>query len=93
MKVVISGGGIGGLTLALSLQQRFEDIDLHVYEAAAEFKPLGLGINLMPHAIRALGELGLSDRLAEVAVEAKEFAFFTSNGQHIYSEQIGRAHV
>jgi len=89
MKVVISGGGIGGLTLALSLQQRLEDIDLHVYEAAAEFKPLGLGINLMPHAIRALGELGLSDRLAEVAVEAKEFAFFTSNGQHIYSEPTG----
>lgn len=89
MKVLISGGGIGGLTLALSLQQRFEDIDVHVYEAAAEFKPLGLGINLMPHAIRVLAELGLGDRLAEVAVEAREFAFFTSNGQHIYSEPTG----
>lgn len=89
MKVLISGGGIGGLTLALSLQQRFEDLDVHVYEAAAEFKPLGLGINLMPHAIRVLTDLGLGDRLAEVAVEAKEFAFFTSNGQHIYSEPTG----
>ena len=89
MKTLINGGGIGGLTLALSLQARSPDFEIHVYEAAAEFKPLGLGINLMPHAIRVLAELGLSEGLAEVAVEAKEFAFFTSRGQHIYSEPTG----
>ncbi len=89
MKVVVSGGGIGGLTLALSLHQRLDDAQVHVYEAAPEFRALGLGINLMPHAIRVLAELGLLERLSELAVEAKEFAFYSSKGQHIYSEPTG----
>lgn len=89
MKVLISGAGIGGLTLALALHQRFDDIDVHLYEAVGVFKPLGLGINLMPHAVRVLSQLGLREKLAEVAVEAKEFAFFTSKGQRIHGEPAG----
>lgn len=90
MNVVITGGGIGGLTLALSVRQRMPDADIHVYEAVREFRPLGLGINLMPHAGRALLALGLEDRLRAVAVEAREFAFFTHHGQLIYREPCGR---
>lgn len=87
--MLISGAGIGGLTLALSLRQRFHDIDIHLFDAVGEFRPLGLGINLMPHAVRVLTQLGLREKLAAVAVQAKEFAFYTSKGQRIYGEPAG----
>ena len=91
MKALIIGGGIGGLTLALTLHARHDDIDVHVYEAVPVFKPLGLGINLMPHCVRVLTELGLQDTMREVAVEEEEFAFATHNGQLIYREPTGRS--
>jgi 2-polyprenyl-6-methoxyphenol hydroxylase-like FAD-dependent oxidoreductase len=89
VRILVSGGGIGGLTLALSLHEQVPGADVHVLEAAAVFRPLGLGINLMPHAIRVLSRLGLVDTLRLRAVEAREFAFFTSRGQHIHSEPTG----
>ena len=58
MKVVIAGAGIGGLTAALSLQRA--GIDVAVYESAAEILPLGVGINILPHASREFIELGKS---------------------------------
>ena len=79
--VLIVGGGIGGLTLALSLHQA--GIDCRVYEAAPEMKPLGVGINLLPHAMRELTELGLQERLAAVAVETKEFCWYDRFGDFI----------
>lgn len=89
MEIVIVGGGIGGLTLALGLDA--VGIGCQIFEAAAEFKPLGVGINLQPHSIRALAELGLQDALARVAVEPQDYAFFTSHGQLVYREAWGRA--
>ena len=59
MQVVIVGAGIGGLTLALSLHAA--GIEAVVFEAVAELKPLGVGINLLPHAVRELSELGLAE--------------------------------
>src|ERR1700745_4434589 len=59
--VLIAGGGIGGLTLALSLHQI--GVPAKVFESVAELKPLGVGINVLPHAVRELIELGLLDRL------------------------------
>jgi 5-methylphenazine-1-carboxylate 1-monooxygenase len=81
--VVIVGGGICGLTLALELDQR--GIDCHVYEAAPELRPLGVGLSLLPHGTRRLTELGLLDALRRVAVEFKDSCFFTSHGQRARS--------
>ena len=57
MKVIIAGGGIGGLTTALMLHAR--NIDVQVYETAATIREAGVGINILPHAIRELEALGL----------------------------------
>ncbi|MEW6689097.1 MAG: flavin-dependent oxidoreductase [Pseudomonadota bacterium] len=86
--VVIIGGGIGGLTLALSLHQA--GIACRVFEAAPEIRPLGVGINLLPHGMRELTELGLAERLARRAVETKELCFYNRFGQFIYQEPRGR---
>ncbi len=87
-EVLIVGGGIGGLTLALSLHQA--GIGCRVYEAVAELRPLGVGINLLPHAVREFAELGLEQALAQVAVTTRESAFFNRFGQLIYREPAGR---
>lgn len=85
--VLVIGGGIGGLTLALSLHQA--GIACRVFEAAPEVKPLGVGINLLPHGTRELTELGLQEALARVAVKTSELAFYNRFGQFIYSEPRG----
>lgn len=85
--VVIVGAGIGGLVLALSLHQA--GIDCHVYEAVPELKPLGVGINLMPHAARELDELGLLPDLDKVGVRTKESVFYTQHGQLVFQEPAG----
>jgi 2-polyprenyl-6-methoxyphenol hydroxylase-like FAD-dependent oxidoreductase len=61
MTVLIAGGGIGGLTLALSLHQI--GIPCRIFESVSALKPLGVGINVLPHAVRELIELGLLDQL------------------------------
>ncbi|ODV42043.1 monooxygenase [Cupriavidus sp. UYMMa02A] len=87
-EVAIVGAGIGGLTLALSLHGA--GIPCSVYEAAPEIKPLGVGINLLPHAVRELDKLGLLGALDAAAVTTKESAFFNRFGQFVYSEPAGR---
>ena len=72
MEVVVLGGRIGGLTLALSLHR--EGIACRVFEAVDAFKPIGVGINRLSHAIRVLTGLGLIDALTGFGVEAREFA-------------------
>ena len=86
--VLVLGGGIGGLTLALSLHQA--GIACQVFEAAPQVRPLGVGINLLPHGMRELTELGLQERLAQLAVETKELCFYNRYGQFIYQEPRGR---
>jgi 2-polyprenyl-6-methoxyphenol hydroxylase-like FAD-dependent oxidoreductase len=88
MDVVIVGGGIGGLTLGLTLHAA--GISCRVYEAAPEIKPLGVGINLLPHATKELAELGLLPALEQVAVTTTEIAYFNRFGQFIYSDPSGR---
>ena len=86
--VLIVGGGIGGLTLALELSRR--GIGCRVFESAPEIKAVGVGVNLLPHAMRVFAELGLQPALERVAVETKEAAFFNRFGQLIYREPLGR---
>jgi 2-polyprenyl-6-methoxyphenol hydroxylase-like FAD-dependent oxidoreductase len=86
--VLIIGGGIGGLTLGLALHRA--GIACRILEAAPEIKPIGVGINLLPHATRELAALGLEGALARVAVTTRESAFFNRFGQLIYSEPLGR---
>ena len=88
MDVLIIGGGIGGLTLALSLHQA--GICCRVFEAAPEIRPLGVGVNLLPHGMRELTELGLQDKLAALAVETEELRFYNRYGQFIFREPRGR---
>ena len=87
-EVLVIGAGIGGLTLALSLHQA--GIPCLVCEAAPEIRPLGVGINVLPHAVRELDELGLLDALSAVGIETRESAFFNRYGQLIYVEPAGR---
>ena len=89
MDIAIVGGGIGGLTLALSLHQA--GVASRVFEAAPELKPLGVGINLLPHAMRELTELGLGAALERVAVATREAVFCNRFGQFIRREPRGRA--
>src|ERR1700727_193775 len=87
LQVIIAGGGIGGLSLALSLHQA--GIAVRVYEAVRDLAPLGAGINLQPTAVRELTELGLADALAEVGLATRELSFFNKFGQLICSEPRG----
>jgi 5-methylphenazine-1-carboxylate 1-monooxygenase len=89
MHVAIIGGGLGGLAAALYLERA--GISCTVYEATPTFSELGVGINLQPHAVRTLSELGLYDALARVSIEPRETCFFNRHGQLIHKEPSGRA--
>lgn len=89
MTVLISGAGIGGLALALSLDQI--GVPVRVFEAVRQLKPLGVGINLQPHAVRELTELGLLERLDAIALRTGEVAYFSTGGQLIWQEPRGMA--
>jgi 5-methylphenazine-1-carboxylate 1-monooxygenase len=87
--VIIVGAGIGGLTLGLALQRY--GIPCRIFESAAEIRPIGVGINLLPHAAKELAALGLEQSLASVAIETRDATFFNRFGQLIYQEPLGRA--
>ena len=87
MRVLIAGGGVGGLTLALSLRER--GIDCTVFEAASRVRPLGVGINTLPHAIRELAALGLLPALDAVGVRTRELRYLNRFGQEIWAEPRG----
>ena len=89
MKIAIAGGGIGGLTLALLCHRH--GIEAEVWEASETLRPLGVGINLLPHAVRELAELGLLDALAELAVQTSSLSYYNKLGQRIWHEPRGRA--
>ena len=88
MDVVIVGGGICGLSLALNLSQR--GIAARIYERAGEIKPLGVGITLLPHAMREFTALGVGEELLAAGIENRESCFFNRFGQLIYKEARGK---
>lgn len=87
-RIMIAGGGIGGLSLALTLHQI--GVECVVFEAVSELKPLGVGINLQPNAVRELFELGYTaQELDAFGVPAREWALVGRYGQEIHSEARG----
>lgn len=88
MKVIVVGGGISGLTMALSLHQI--GVPVRVYEAARAVTPLGVGINLQPNAVRELTELGLGEALAGLGIATDALRFFNKFGQPVWQEKRGR---
>ncbi|AOZ08566.1 flavin-dependent oxidoreductase [Cupriavidus malaysiensis] len=87
-EVVIIGAGIGGLTLALALHR--VGIRCRIYESVTELKPLGVGLNLLPHAMKEPARLGLQERLLAKGQETREYCFFTSHGQLVHREPRGK---
>ena len=87
MTVLIAGAGIGGLTLGLSLHQL--GIPFKIFEAVREIRPLGVGINVQPHAIRELFELGLEGELDKVGLRTKQVVYFSAQGGEIWREARG----
>ena len=88
MKALVVGGGIGGLATALSLHDA--GIDCELFEQSAFIRELGVGINLLPHAVRGLTELGLLEALDRVGVRTRELIYTNRFGQEIWREPRGR---
>jgi len=91
LELLIVGGGIGGLTLALAVHAAKPTTRIRIFEAAPDIRPLGVGINLGPHAVKELSALGLQDALAGVACAPHVYAFFTRHVQLVYREPWGLA--
>src|SRR3984957_8413014 len=87
--IIIIGAGVGGLTLGLALHAA--GIPCRIFESAAEIRPIGVGINLLPHATKELAALGLEADLAKLAIATADATFFNRFGQLIYQEPLGRA--
>jgi 2-polyprenyl-6-methoxyphenol hydroxylase-like FAD-dependent oxidoreductase len=87
--VLIAGGGIAGLCLALTLQQI--GVPARVFESARQMRPLGVGVNLQPNAVRELYDMGLGAEVLDgVGVPAREWALVGLNGREVYAEPRGR---
>lgn len=87
MRVLIIGGGVGGLTTALALHAR--GIEAVVCEQAPKLRQLGVGINTLPHAIKQLADLGLLDALDDVGIRTSRLIYKTAGGQDILSQPRG----
>ena len=88
MRVIVAGAGIGGLSAALALHAA--GIGAVVIDSAAALRPLGVGINLMPHAVRELTELGLGAELAAAGNPTAEMVHFDRHGNRIWGFASGR---
>jgi 2-polyprenyl-6-methoxyphenol hydroxylase-like FAD-dependent oxidoreductase len=89
MRVLVAGGGVGGLVTALSLHDA--GIEVEVVESARRIDVIGAGINLLPHAVRELTELGLAEALEAAAIQTGELVYHDRFGKRIWSEPRGRA--
>ena len=86
--VLVAGGGIGGLSVALTLHQI--GVPCVVLESVRHLQPLGVGINLQPNAVRELYELGIGpEQLDAIGLQTREFVLVGLNGQEVYSEPRG----
>ena len=88
MTVIVAGGGIAGMTMALTCHQL--NIPVVVHESVEKLEPLGVGINLQPNAVRELFDLGFQEQLDHIGIEAKEWALVGRNGNDVWAEPRGR---
>ncbi len=87
MTVLIAGGGIAGLALALTCEQI--GVPFQVFESVSTLKPLGVGINVQPSAVRELFDLGLEGALDNIGVRTRDYGMYTKKGLHIWTEARG----
>src|SRR5262245_4604697 len=87
MKIIIVGGGIGGLAAALTLHRA--GVDVEIYEQAQELRELGVGINVLPHAIKELAALGLLPALDEAGIRTRELIYTNRFDQVVWRELRG----
>ncbi|MFI5798209.1 FAD-dependent monooxygenase [Streptomyces sp. NPDC051677] len=88
MKITIVGSGIAGLTTAVSLHAAgFKDIT--VFEADRDLRSLGLGLNILPNAVRELAELGLLEQLQQRAIRTQELVMYNPHGDLVWREDRG----
>lgn len=88
MTILIAGGGIAGLTLGLTLHQI--GVPFRIYEATAQIRPMGVGINLQPNAVRELLDLDLADELDAIGVRTRQYGFYSKLGKTIWQEPRGK---
>ncbi|MBV1897501.1 MAG: FAD-dependent monooxygenase, partial [Rhodobacteraceae bacterium] len=88
MTVLIAGGGIAGLTLGLTLHQI--GVPFRIYETTHNIRPLGVGINLQPNAVRELFDLGLETQLETIGVKTSQISFHSKYGLKIWEEPRGQ---
>lgn len=88
MTVLIAGAGIAGLSMGLTLHQL--GIPFRIYERVGEIRPLGVGINIQPNAVRELYDLGLEARLDAIGVRTRQYGFYTKTGLEIWAEPRGQ---
>ena len=87
MTVLVAGGGIAGIAMALTCHQI--GVPVKVFESANQILPLGVGINLQPNAVRELYDLGLSASLNQIGIQTREWALVGRNGNDIWAEPRG----
>ncbi|MGE0007458.1 MAG: flavin-dependent oxidoreductase [Parvibaculaceae bacterium] len=87
MKLLIIGGGIGGLAAALALNRA--GIDVEIFEQSQELRELGVGINLLPHAVKELAALGLLSALDAAGIRTRELVYLNRHGQAVWRELRG----
>jgi 2-polyprenyl-6-methoxyphenol hydroxylase-like FAD-dependent oxidoreductase len=87
MKVLIAGGGIGGLAAGLALHS--SGVDVEIFEQVSEFRELGVGINLLPHAVTVLQRLGLMAALDQAGIRTRAVVFATRLGQQVWYDPRG----
>ncbi len=66
-------------------------LEVEVFESVATLRPLGVGINLLPHAVRELDELGLRTSLEKLGIATSELVYFSKHGRRIWREPRGVA--